>query len=110
MARLRWGRSNQKHLHGNTYPQQLMEKLMTTDYPKSVVSYCWAGCGRGLSRGDWLFNGETSPLNYISQTTYRVTHDYRLPEICSELVVLAKCFFFSVYGKLPLPHMEKMNP
>ena len=27
-----------KHLHGNTYPEQLMEKLMTAEYPKSVVS------------------------------------------------------------------------
>jgi len=27
-----------KHLHGNTYPEQLMEKLLTAEYPKSVVS------------------------------------------------------------------------
>lgn len=26
-----------KHLHGNTYPEQLMEKLMTAEYPKSVM-------------------------------------------------------------------------
>ena len=30
--------AKEKHLHGNTYPEQLMEKLMTTEYPKSVVS------------------------------------------------------------------------
>ena len=38
--------AKEKHLHGNTYPEQLMEKLMTTEYPKSVVSY----------RG-WLWEG-----------------------------------------------------
>lgn len=27
-----------KHLHGNTYPEQLMEKLLTAEYPKSVVN------------------------------------------------------------------------
>ena len=27
-----------KRLHGNTYPEQLMEKLLTAEYPKSVVS------------------------------------------------------------------------
>ncbi|WAQ96244.1 HELZ-like protein [Mya arenaria] len=26
-----------KHLHGNTYPEQLMEKLLTAEYPKSVM-------------------------------------------------------------------------
>ena len=36
--------AKEKHLHGNTYPEQLMEKLMTTEYPKSVVSFVYIHC------------------------------------------------------------------